>query len=341
MRKFLFAMVAVAQSSLKSRRALALENLALRQQLAVLRRHATRPKLSRGDRVFWVILARVWPEWRTALTMVQPATVIRWHRKGFALYWTWKSRKSGGRPRKDAEIRALIRQMARDNVGWGAPRIHGELRKLGVVVSEATVSRTMPRRSTPPSQTWRTFLANHLPRAAAIDFFVVPTATFRLLYVVVILAHERRRIVHFDVTDAPCARWTGQQVINAFPYETAPRYLHRDRDGIYGSEFISRVRSMGIEQVVSAARSPWQNPYVERVIGSLRRECTDHLIVTGAAHLRRVLREYVAYYNADRTHVALNKDSPATRPVLAPGCGKVIALPRVGGLHHRYERRAA
>jgi putative transposase len=164
---------------------------------------------------------------------------------------------------------------------------------------------------------------------------------FRSLYVFVVLAHERRRIVHFNVTDAPCAHWTGQQVINAFPYETAPRYLHRDRDAIYGSEFISRVSSMGIEQVVSAARSPWQNPYVERVIGSLRRECTDHVIVTGATHLRLLLREYVAYYNADRTHVALDKDSPATRPVLPPGRGQVTALPRVGGLHHRYERRAA
>jgi putative transposase len=275
------------------------------------------------------------------LTIVKPATVIRWHRQGFALYWSWKSRKRGGRPRKDAEIRTLIRQMARDNVGWGAPRIHGELLKLGFVVSEATVSRVMPRRFPPPSQTWGTFVANHLPRAAAIDFFVVPTATFRSLYVFVVLAHARRRLVHFNVTDAPCANWTGQQVINAFPYATAPRYLHRDRDAIYGSEFISRVSSMGIEQVVSAARAPWQNPYVERVIGSLRRECTDHVIVTGAAHLRRVLREYVAYYNADRTHVALDKDSPATRPVLPPGRGQVIALPRVGGLHHRYDRRAA
>ena len=170
---------------------------------------------------------------------------------------------------------------------------------------------------------------------------MVPTATFRALYVFVVLAHERRRILHCNVTDAPCASWTGQQVINAFPDETAPRYLHRDRDALYGSAFISRVRSMGIEQVVSAAHSPWQNPYVERVIGSLRRECTDHVIVTGAAHLRRVLREYVAYYNADRTHVALDKDSPATRPVLPPGRGRVIALPRVGGLHHRYDRRAA
>jgi transposase InsO family protein len=148
--------------------------------------------------------------------------------------------------------------------------------------SEATVSRIMPRRFQPPSQTWNTFLANHLTRAAAIDFFVVPTATFRSLYVFVVLAHERRRIVHCNVTDAPSASWTGQQVINAFPYEAAPRYLHRDRDALYGSEFISRVRSMGIEQVVSAAHSPWQNPYVERVIGSLRRECTDHVIVTGA-----------------------------------------------------------
>jgi transposase InsO family protein len=170
---------------------------------------------------------------------------------------------------------------------------------------------------------------------------VVPTATFRLLYVFVVLAHERRRIVYCNVTDAPCARWAGQQVLNAFPDETAPRYLHPDRDAIYGSEFISRVRSMGIVQVVSATRSPWQNPYAERVIGSLRRECTDHVIVMGASHLRRVLLAYVAYYNADRTHLALDKDSPATRSALPPGRGQVIALPRVGGLHHRYDRRAA
>jgi hypothetical protein len=255
MRELVLAMLSAARSSLKARRELALENLALRQQLAVLRHRAKRPKLRRADRAFWVVLARMWPEWRTALVIVQPATVIRWHRKGFALYWRWISRKRGGRPRTDTAIRILIREMARDNVGWGAPRIHGELLKLGFVVSEATVSRLMPRRFQPPSQTY-------LPRAAAIDFFVVPTATFRALYVFVVLAHERRRIVHCNVTDAPCASWTGQQVINAFPYETAPRYLHRDRDAIYGSEFTSRVRSMGIEQVVSAAHSPWQNPYV-------------------------------------------------------------------------------
>jgi transposase InsO family protein len=339
--RVLLLALSAARSSLQSRRALALENLALRQQLAVLRRQAKRPKLRRADRVFWVMLARVWPGWRTALTIVQPATVIRWHRQGFARYWSWKSRPRGGRPRKDAEIRPLIRQMARDNVGWGAPRIHGELRQLGFVVSEATVSRAMPRRSGPPSQTWRTLLADHLPGAAAIDCFGVPTATFRTLYGLVILAHDRRRIVHFNVTDAPSARWTGQQVINAFPYEPAPRYLHRDRDAIYGGELISRVRAMGIEQIVSAARSPWQNPYVERVIGSLRRECTDHVIVTGVAHLQRVLRAYVVYYNTDRTHLALAKDPPVPRSVRPPGYGQVIGLPRVGGLHHRYERRAA
>ncbi len=201
---------------------------------------------------------------------------------------------------------------------WTDPRVHDE------PIAVFTIAET-----------------GNMRRAAAIDFFVVPTATFRSLYVFVVLAHERRRIVHFNVTDVHSARWTGQQVINAFPYETAPRYLHRDRDALYGREFISRVRAMGIEQVVSAARSPWQNPYVERVIGSLRRECTDHIIVTSAAHLRRVLREYVAYYNADRTHVGLDKDAPATRPVRPPGRAEVIALSRVGGLHHRYERWGA
>jgi transposase InsO family protein len=203
----------------------------------------------------------------------------------------------------------------------------------------------MPRRFQPPSQTWNTFLANHLTRAAAIDFFVVPTATFRSLYVFVVLAHERRRIVHCNVTDAPSASWTGQQVINAFPYEAAPRYLHRDRDALYGSEFISRVRSMGIEQVVSAAHSPWQNPYVERVIGSLRRECTDHVIVTGAGHLRRVLREYLAYSNADRTHVVWSGIAGAPRrpPLLGIDLRPAYTVPRglVGELEKRLDIAAS
>jgi transposase InsO family protein len=249
----------------------------MRQQLAVLGRSRKRPALTMLDRGFWVALSRLWPRWRSALMIVKPATVIGWHRKGFAWYWTWKSRREGGRPRKDPTIPRLIRQMARENVGWGAPRIHGEQRKLGFEVSEATVSRLMPRPSKPPSQTWRAFLANHMSSAAAIDFFVVPTDTFRLLYVFVVLEHARRRIVHINVTDEPNARWTSHQVINVFPCDTAPRFLHRDRDAIYGTAFVSRVCSMGIEQVLSAPRSPWQNPYVERVIGSIRRECADHV----------------------------------------------------------------
>jgi hypothetical protein len=243
MLKLLWILLTSALANLKSRRDLAFENLALRQQLAVLERRTKRPKLTWVDRAFWVALTRWWPRWRSALMLVKPATVIAWHRKGFALYWARKSRKTAGRPRVNTEIRKLIKRMAGDNVNWGAPRIHGELLKLGFSVSEATVSRYMPRRgSKPPSQTWRTFLRNHMHCAVAIDFFVVPTATFRLLYVFVVLDHARRRILHVNVTDQPCARWAAQQVIEAFPYDTAPRYLHRDRDSIYGSYFKARVR---------------------------------------------------------------------------------------------------
>jgi len=232
--------------------------------------------------------------------------------------------------------------MANDNIGWGAPRIHGELLKLGYSVSEASVSRYMPRpRAKPPSQTWRTFLRNHVHCAVGIDFFVVPSATFRLLYVFVVLDHARRRIVHVNVTEHPCARWTAQQVIEAFPYDTAPRYLHRDRDSIYSSYFDARVQGLGIEQVISAPHAPWQNPFAERVIGSIRRECTDHLIIIGERHLRQILRLYVDYYNTDRTHGSLSKDAPDTRAAQSREAGIVVALPRVGGLHHRYERRAA
>jgi len=337
----LYALLATARSSLNSQRELALENLALRQQLAVLRRTTKRPKLSHADRAFWVALSRLWPDWQHALALVKPETVIRWHRKGFKLYWTWKSRNRGGRPRIDAEIRTLIRRMARENPTWGAPRIHGELFKLGFKVSEATVSRYMPRRRRPPSQSWRTFLRNHTEDLVSIDFFVVPTATFRILYVFLVLAHDRRCIVHFNVTEGPSARWTGQQLINAFPYDSAPKYLIRDRDKIYGTDFGRPVRAMGIEQVLTAPRSPWQNPYCERVIGTLRRECLNHVIVLGEQHLRRILRKYLEYYHGSRTHLALGKDAPERRKRESTDGGKVIALPMVGGLHHRYTRRAA
>ncbi|MGB5219386.1 MAG: integrase core domain-containing protein [Polyangiales bacterium] len=337
----LYALLAATRSSLRSQRELALENLALRQQLAVLKCTAKRPKLSTVDRAFWVALSRLWPDWQHALILVKPETVIRWHRQGFKLYWTWKSRHRAGRPRIDAEIRTLIRRMARENPTWGAPRIHGELCMLGFEVSEATVSRYMPRRTKPPSQSWRSFLRNHTQDLVSIDFFVVPTATFRILYVFLVLEHDRRRIVHLNVTEGPSAQWTGQQLVNAFPYDSAPKYLIRDRGKIYGAAFVHRARAMGIEQVLTAPQSPWQNPYCERVIGTLRRECLDQVIVLGEQHLRRILRQYLEYYHESRTHLALDKDAPELREPESIDGGKVIALPMVGGLHHRYTRSGA
>jgi putative transposase len=304
----LYALLATARSSLNSQRELALENLALRQQLAILQRKTQRPRLTRTDRAFWVALCRLWPDWQNALIIVKPQTVIGWHRKGFKLYWTSESRNRGGRPPIDAAIRTLIRQMARENASWGAPRIHGELLMLGFGVAEATVSRYMPRRRTRPSQTWRAFLRNHTNDLVSIDFFVVPTATFRVPYVFLVLERERRRIVHFNVTNGPSAQWTGQQLVNAFPDDSAPKYVVRDRDKICGANFVRRVRATGIEQVVTAPRSPWQNPYCERVIGTLRRDCLDHVIVLTEQHLRRILRQYLEYYHRSRTHLAFGKD---------------------------------
>jgi transposase InsO family protein len=341
MLRLLYALLATARSSLRLQRELALENLALRQQLAILKQESKRPKLNKADRAFWVALSRLWPDWQSALILVKPETVIGWHRKGFKLYWSLKSRNRSGRPPIDVEIRALIRRMARENPTWGAPRIHGELLKLGFELGEATVSRYMPRRRKPPSQSWRAFVRNHTRELVSIDFFVVPTATFRVLYVFLVLEHERRRIVHFNVTGGPSAQWTGQQLVNAFPYDSAPRYVLRDRDKIYGANFLRRVRAMGIEQVLTAPQSPWQNPYCERVIGTIRRDCLDHVIVLGENHLQRILRRYLEYYHGSRTHLALDKDAPEPRKRESIDEGKVVALPMVGGLHHRYTRRAA
>jgi transposase InsO family protein len=230
--------------------------------------------------------------------------------------------------------------MCRENPTWGAPRIQSELALLGYPVAESTVAKYMARHLTPPSQTWRTFLANHVPDIAAIDFFTVPTATFRLLFCFLVLRHDRRRVVHFNVTDHPTALWTAQQIVEAFPFEDAPRFLLRDRDGTYGQLFRDRVKGMGIEEVLIAPRSPWQNPYVERVIGSIRRECLDHLIVLSEAHLRRILNEYLEYYHEARTHLSLDRNSPTPRSVAPPGHGDVVALAYLGGLHHRYTRAA-
>ena len=294
-------------SGLRSHRSLVLENLALRHQLAVLRRNRRPLHLTSRDRILWVILSRVWPDWRGSLAIVQPKTVVAWHRKGWRLYWRWKSR-GRGRPAVSAEVRHLIRRMSRENPLWGAPRIHGELLKLGYEVSEATAAKYMVKGPRPPSPTWRTFIRNHFSEIAAIDFFTVPTLTFRTLYVFVVLSLDRRRVTHFNVTDSPTAQWTAMQIVQAFPFDTAPRFLVRDRDKIYGEKVVNTLRAIGVKQVVTSRKSPWQNGYVERVIGSVRRECLDHMIVLNDRHLRRILGEYFEYYNEARTHLGLEKD---------------------------------
>jgi putative transposase len=327
----------------RSRAALELENLALRHQIDVLQRAARkRPRLSPLDRLFWVWLSRIWSDWRSVLAIVQPDTVLAWHRRGFRLFWTRKIRRGQrGRPTVPREVRALIRRMCRENPGWGAPRIHGELLKLGIDIGESSVSKYMVRFRKPPSQTWRTFLENHVQQLVSIDFFTVPTIRFQVLYVFLVLAHDRRRILHFNVTARPTAEWTGQQLREAFPFDQLPRYLLRDRDAIFGDEFRRQVRDMGIHEVLSTPRAPWQRAYVERVIGSIRRECLHHVIVFHKSSLRRILDSYFDYYHRSRTHLSLGKDSPEPRPVQPPEIGPVVAVPQVGGLHHRYERRAA
>jgi len=336
------ALFALVVSSFRTRAALEAEILALRHQLAVFQNNAPpRLRLHRCDRLLWIVLCRFWSDWRRCLHMVQPDTVLRWHRRAFAWHWTRKSRHLPGRPEIAANIRDLIRRMRQANLLWGAPRIHGELLKLGLAVAQSTVTRYLPRPRKPPSQTWRTFLTNHLAQTAAIDFFTVPTATFRVLFVFVVLSHERRRVVHFGVTEHPTEKWTMQQMREAFPWEEAPRYVLRDRDAIYGRDFADTTRDMGMEEVLTAPRSPWQNPFAERLVGSIRRECLDHVIVWNERSLRRTLQRYFAYYQRSRTHLALGKDAPEPRAVEPPEQGRVVAIPQVGGLHHRYQRQAA
>jgi transposase InsO family protein len=342
MKTILITLGATLADLLRSRASLQLEILALRQQLAMVAdRDRKRLSFHKSERIFWVWLYRLWPACLQTLKIFKPDTLVRWHRKGFRLYWTWKSRpRQGGRPAIDPDVRKLIRTMSRNNIGWGAPRIHGELKMLGIEISESTVAKYMIRHCNPPSQTWRTFLENHATELVSVDFFTVPTATFRILYVLVILHHERREIVHFNVTEHPTAQWTAQQLVEAFPFDSAPRYLLRDRDSIYGGRFRNRVKSLGIDEVLTAPRSPWQNPYVERIIGSIRRECLNHVIIINERHLRRQLKSYSIYYHEARTHLSLDKQSPVPRSIEPPEQGKVVAIPHVGGLHHEYRRAA-
>jgi putative transposase len=319
---------------------LVLENLALRQQLHALRRAVKRPRLRRRDRLFWMALAKTWCRWRTAPVFVEPDTVVRWHRDWLRRRWTRRS-GHGGRPAINRQIRTPVREVATANPLWGAPHIHGELRKLGVEVSERTVSRMLNGRRRPRSQTWRTFLTNHVDAVGSMDFFTVPTLTGRVLFVLILLTHARRRVAHFNITEHPPAAWTAQQVVEAFPEDTAPRWLLRDRDRAYSEVFRHRLAGMSIREVITSPASPWQNPFVDRVIGSIRRECLDHVIIVNHRHLCRVLTTYFQYYHRSRTHLAVAKDAPNGRPSLAASAGRIVAIPEVGGLHHRYERRAA
>jgi putative transposase len=339
--RWLGILVRALRSTLRTQRELALENLALRQQVAVLKARQPRPQLTATDRLFWVVLSTLWRNWRSSLLVVRPETVVRWHRRGFRHYWAWKSRRRRGRPIISSDLRELIRRMSHANPLWGAPRIHGELLKLGLTVSQATVSKYMVRPRRPPSQAWRTFLKNHAQELIALDFFTVPTATFRVLFVFVVLSYGRRRRVHFNVTEHPTAEWTARQLLEACGVNECPRHLTRDRDQVYGERFSRQARVLDIREAVIAPRSPWQNAYAERVIGSIRRECLDHVVIVSERQLLRILSKYVDYYNKTRTHLSLAKDAPDSRSVLPPSQGGVIQVPRVGGLHHEYLRQAA
>jgi transposase InsO family protein len=340
MRLFL-DLLALVRALAADRARRALENVVLRQQLNVLKRSVKRVRLNDGDRLFWVLIHRMFRGWKEHLVLVKPETVIRWHRQGFRYYWRWKSRANRGRPAVDPEIIALMRRMSAENALWGAPRIRSELALLGHVVAESTVAKYMAKpKDRKPSQTWRTFLRNHMAVAAACDFFTVPTLTFKMLYAFVVLSHDRRRILHANVAAHPTAEWTAQQITEAFPGDAAiPRFLHRDQDAVYGDEVRRRIAAIGLEELVSTKGSPWQNPFVERAIGSIRRECTDHVIALGEGHLRRILRAYAEYYNGSRCHMPLDGNAPEPREV-EDGRGPVLAVAHLGGLHHHYTRAA-
>jgi transposase InsO family protein len=337
MNELLCFVLAVLASPFKSKLRLEAENAVLRHQLNVLRRrlHA-RVRLTNNDRWLFILMYRWFPSILQALTIIRPETLVRWHRAGFRRYWRWKSHPRGGRPRIEAELRGVIRRMSMENPLWGAPRVHGELLKLGFAVAQSSVAKYMVKRRGPPGQGWRTFLHNHVPEIAAMDLFVVPTIGFDLLYAFVIVRLNRRDLVWINVTTNPTAEWVARQLTEAFPWNEAPRYMIRDRDRIYGTVVTRRLRAMGIRDKPTAPASPWQNGFAERLIGSIRRECLDHIIVLGEEHLRRILRSYADYYNGVRTHRSLNKDAPVSRPVQRTGVisSRVI----LGGIHHHYVR---
>jgi len=325
----------------RSRHDLGLELAALRQQVGVLKRQNPRPKLSRWDRLFWMTLRRLWSRWARMLVIVKPETVVSWHRAGFRWYWRFLSRHRPGRPKITSELQKLIRSMATENPTWGAPRIHGELLKLGLEISECTVPRN-PDRSNHPRDSgkrWLTFLKNHREAMAAMDFLTVPTATFQVLYCFFVISHRRRRILHFNATKHPTSRWIVQQLREVFPEEQAQKYLVLDRDGKFTGDVVRMLECLGSKLIQTACRSPWQNGVAERWVGSCRRELLDHMIVLSEPHLRRLVRECIRYYHEDCVHDALNKDTPTGRVLerRQTDAARVMGVLRVGGLHHRYQ----
>lgn len=328
---------------LRSRRALLLENLVLRQQLSVLKRRARKARVPTLDKLFWIAIQRFWPNWKRSLILVSPETVVRWHRAGFRIYWAWFSRHRicWGRKRISKELRELIFKMVAENSTWGAPRIHGELQMLGFEVSERTVSRWVQRAPKNPDKIdrWKAFLKNHREAIAAMDFFTVHTAAFKLLHCFFILSHDRRRVLHFNVTRNPTSGWVVQQLREAFPFELSHKHLIFDRDAKFGHEVIAAVKAMGCTAKRTSYRSPWQNGVAERWVQSCRRDLFDHVIVLNERHLKRLLSEYVRYYHEDRTHLGLSKETPSGR-IRSAHRGRVIAQAKLGGLHHRYDRAA-
>jgi hypothetical protein len=342
---FILSLTAAARVFFLSRSDTAVEVLALRQQVAVLKRSRPRPPLRPLDRLFWTLLRATWSRWKDALVIVQPETVVGWHRAGFRLYWRWKSRRRGGRPKITEEIRVLIRRLAKENSDWGAPKIHGELQKLGFVLSERTVARYLRslQRRGDPAKKWPAFLRNHREAIVALDLFTVPTVTFRVLYCLFVIEHERRRILHFNVTRHPSAEWVVQQLGETLPEAASYRYTILDHDSIFNADVIAFLKATGLKPKRTSIQAPWQNGTAERWIGSCRREMLDHIIPVNEEHLRCLIRDYVCYHQEDRIHDSLNKDTPNRRLIerKPTGDASLISLPRLGGLHHRYTWRQA
>jgi transposase InsO family protein len=345
MAEFILSILAAIRVFVRSRGDTALEVLALRRQVAVLKRKRPRPRLNRLDRLFGPTLRQLWARWTDVLVIVKPETVVGWHRTGFRLYWRWRSRSRGGRPKITDEIRALICRVANENPTWGAPKIHGELLQLGFIVSERTVARYLRgvRRRGDPGKRWLAFLQNHREVIAAFDFFTVPRVTFKLLYCFFVIAHGRRKILHFNVTRHPTADWVVQQLRESFPEAGPYRYVILEQDSKFDDDILALLRATGVEPKRTSVRAPWQNGIAERWVGSCRREMLDHVIPLNEKHLRRLVRDYISYFHDDRIHDSLGKDTANRRPVekRPSPSATVISSARLGGLHHRYYWREA